>query len=204
MKWGRVHMPRGRRDFTRKAHVIRFLTESWDIECIMNWEGRSHKTVSAGHNFWRERRAEAESNRGPSAYQHNALPLGLICSRAWSHPSPPPHPYLPPPPPPHPSPHPTTTPTSLCNVTRQPGIDMQWLCGYVFVQQAEGETVVVSACRPTWLLLLLFWPIDPWPINHLIRSDRRQGLRLHPSLLQLKGWLGLVSSLNGEGGGERI
>ena len=27
-------------------------------------------------NFWRERRAEAESGRGPSAYQPNALPLG--------------------------------------------------------------------------------------------------------------------------------
>ena len=28
------------------------------------------------HNFWRERRAEADSNRGPSVYQPNALPLG--------------------------------------------------------------------------------------------------------------------------------
>ena len=28
------------------------------------------------HNLWRERRAEAESNRGPSAYQPDALPLG--------------------------------------------------------------------------------------------------------------------------------
>ena len=27
--------------------------------------------------FWRERRAEAVSNRGPSAYQPNALPLGI-------------------------------------------------------------------------------------------------------------------------------
>ena len=27
------------------------------------------------HNFWRERRAEADSNRGPSTYQPNALPL---------------------------------------------------------------------------------------------------------------------------------
>ena len=31
---------------------------------------------STDHNFWRERRAEADSNRGPSAYQPNALPLG--------------------------------------------------------------------------------------------------------------------------------
>ena len=41
-------------------------------------DGQSHKTVSANHNLseLRERRAEAVSNRGPSAYQPNALPLG--------------------------------------------------------------------------------------------------------------------------------
>ena len=39
-------------------------------------EGRSHETVSTDHNFCRERRAEADSNRGPSAYQPNALPPG--------------------------------------------------------------------------------------------------------------------------------
>ena len=41
-----------------------------------NCEGQSHKTVSTDYNFWRERRAEAVSNRCPSAYQPNALPLG--------------------------------------------------------------------------------------------------------------------------------
>ena len=41
-----------------------------------NCEGQSHKTVSTDHNFWRERRAEADLNRGPSAYQPNALLLG--------------------------------------------------------------------------------------------------------------------------------
>ena len=41
-----------------------------------NCEGQSHKTVSTDHNFWSETRAEADSNRGPSAYQPNALPLG--------------------------------------------------------------------------------------------------------------------------------
>ena len=41
-----------------------------------NCEGQSHKTASTDHNFWRERRAEADSNWGPSAYQPNALPLG--------------------------------------------------------------------------------------------------------------------------------
>ena len=32
--------------------------------------------MSTDHNFWREGRAEADSNRGPSAYHPNALPLG--------------------------------------------------------------------------------------------------------------------------------
>ena len=41
-----------------------------------NCEGQSHKTVSTDHNFWGERRAETDSNRGPSAYLPNALPLG--------------------------------------------------------------------------------------------------------------------------------
>ena len=37
-------------------------------------EGHSHKTVSTDNNFSRERRAEAESTRGPSSC--NVLPLG--------------------------------------------------------------------------------------------------------------------------------
>ena len=36
----------------------------------------TNKTVSTDHNLSRERRSEADSNRGPSAYQPNALPLG--------------------------------------------------------------------------------------------------------------------------------
>ena len=32
--------------------------------------------MSTDHNFWRERRANADLNWGPSAYQPNALPLG--------------------------------------------------------------------------------------------------------------------------------
>ena len=36
----------------------------------------TNKTVSTDHNFWRKRRAEADSNQGPSAYQpSNALLL---------------------------------------------------------------------------------------------------------------------------------
>ena len=52
-----------------------------------NCEGQSHKTVSTDHNnLWRERRAEADSNWGPSAYQPNALPLGQThshCHCCW-------------------------------------------------------------------------------------------------------------------------
>ena len=40
------------------------------------------KRLPTDHNFWRERRAEADSNRGPSAYQPNALPLGQTGSQA--------------------------------------------------------------------------------------------------------------------------
>ena len=39
--------------------------------------GQSHKTVSANHNLFEEKgEPQAVSNRGPSAYQPNALPLG--------------------------------------------------------------------------------------------------------------------------------
>ena len=48
---------------------------------FINCEGQSHKTVSRDHNFWTERRAEADSNRGPSAYQPNALQLGQTGSQ---------------------------------------------------------------------------------------------------------------------------
>ena len=40
-------------------------------------DGQSHKTVSTDHNLFEERRAEAVSNRGPSAYltpYHQAKP----------------------------------------------------------------------------------------------------------------------------------
>ena len=53
-----------------------------DILMFHNCGWQSHKTVSTDHNFWRERRAEADSNRGPSAYQPNALPLGQTGSLA--------------------------------------------------------------------------------------------------------------------------
>ena len=50
-----------------------------------NSEGQSHKTVSTNDTFWKEKRAEAVSNRGPSAYQPNALPLGHTGSQPLSY-----------------------------------------------------------------------------------------------------------------------
>ena len=46
-----------------------------------NCEGQSRKTMPTDHNFWRQRRAKADSNRCPSAYQPNALPLGQTGSQ---------------------------------------------------------------------------------------------------------------------------
>ena len=42
---------------------------------------KSQDNVHKPQPFWRERRAEAVSNRGPSAYQPNALPLGQTGSQ---------------------------------------------------------------------------------------------------------------------------
>ena len=40
-------------------------------------DGQSHKTVSTNHNLFGEKgEPKRYSNRGPSAYQPNALPLG--------------------------------------------------------------------------------------------------------------------------------
>ena len=48
---------------------------------MFHWEGQSHKTVSRDRRFWRERRAKADLNQGPSAYQPDALLLGPTGSR---------------------------------------------------------------------------------------------------------------------------
>ena len=41
---------------------------------------QSHKPVSTDHSLWREKKSEAESNRG-SAYEPDALPLGQAGSQ---------------------------------------------------------------------------------------------------------------------------
>ena len=40
------------------------------------WGTKSQDSIHKLQPFWRERRTEAESSRGPSAYQPNALPPG--------------------------------------------------------------------------------------------------------------------------------
>ena len=45
-------------------------------------DGQSHKTVSTNHNLLEEKgEPKRVSNRGPSAYQPNALPLGQTGSQ---------------------------------------------------------------------------------------------------------------------------
>ena len=45
-------------------------------------DGQSHKTVSTNHNLSEEKgEPKSVSNRGPSAYQPNALPLGQTGSQ---------------------------------------------------------------------------------------------------------------------------
>ena len=65
---------------TRMTYVLRWAAMR-AILMFHNCEGKSHKTVSTDHSCWRERRAEAVSNRGPSAYQPNTLPLGQTGSQ---------------------------------------------------------------------------------------------------------------------------
>ena len=60
---------------------IKMASDERHFNVSVGSDGQSHKTVSTNHNlFWRERRAEVVSNRGPSAYQPSALPLGQTSS----------------------------------------------------------------------------------------------------------------------------
>ena len=48
------------------------------------WWTKSKDSIHKPQPFWRERRAEAVSNRGPSAYQPNALLLGQTGSLSYA------------------------------------------------------------------------------------------------------------------------
>ena len=56
----------------RRAAMRTILMSVWVGEVI----GKVTRQCPQTKPFWRERRVEAVSNRSPSAYQHNALPLG--------------------------------------------------------------------------------------------------------------------------------
>ena len=55
--------------------LIKIASEESHFNISLIVMGKTTNTVCV-HSFGRERRAEAESNRGPSAYHPNALPLG--------------------------------------------------------------------------------------------------------------------------------
>ena len=73
--------------YTYRHTVTTWMTSSlrWAamraILMFHNCEGQSHETASADHNLWNERRAEADSNRGPSADQPTPRPNQLTLSR---------------------------------------------------------------------------------------------------------------------------
>ena len=60
---------------------IKMGTDGGRFNVSVGSDGQSHKTVSTNHNLFD---AEAVSNRGPSAYQPNALPLGQTGSHAYT------------------------------------------------------------------------------------------------------------------------
>ena len=65
------------------GEIIKMRSDESHFNVSVGTDGQSHKTVSTNHNLFEEKlRAEAVSNRGPSAYQPNALPLGQTCSQS--------------------------------------------------------------------------------------------------------------------------
>ena len=55
---------------------IKMGSEESHFNVSVGSDGQSHRTLSTNHSLFEEKGAEAVSNRGPSAYQPNALPLG--------------------------------------------------------------------------------------------------------------------------------
>ena len=68
---------------TTRMTCIKMGSDESHFNVSVGSDGQSRKTVSTNHNFWREKRTEAVSNRGPSAYQPTALPLGQTGSLMW-------------------------------------------------------------------------------------------------------------------------
>ena len=55
---------------------IKMGSDESHFNVLVGSDGQSQDSVHKPQPFWRERRAEGVSNRGPSAFQPNALPLG--------------------------------------------------------------------------------------------------------------------------------
>ena len=60
--------------------IIKMDSDESHFKVSLMWGKMSQDSVHNPQPFWRERRAEAESNQGPSAYQPNALPLDQTVS----------------------------------------------------------------------------------------------------------------------------
>ena len=62
----------------RNDSCIKMGSDESHFNVSVGSDGQSHRTVSTNHNLFEEKgsRAEAVSNRGPSAHQLNGLPLG--------------------------------------------------------------------------------------------------------------------------------
>ena len=67
---------------TRMTPALRWAAMRAIFNVSVGSDGQSHRAVSTNIPFWRERRAEAALNQGPSTYQPNALPLGQTGSLA--------------------------------------------------------------------------------------------------------------------------
>ena len=62
---------------SRMTPALRWAGDESHFNVSVRRDGQSHRTVSTNHNLFEEKvRAEAVSNRGPSAHQPNTLPLG--------------------------------------------------------------------------------------------------------------------------------
>ena len=62
---------------TRMTPALRWAAMRDIFNVSVRSEGQSHRTVSTNHNLFEQKgEPKSVSNRGPSAYQPNALPLG--------------------------------------------------------------------------------------------------------------------------------
>ena len=85
MRWGkRESIPRTLHYHHQNDSCIQMGSNESRFNVSLTVSDKVIKTVSTNHNPFEERRAEAESSRGPSAYQPNVLPLGQTGSEGKS------------------------------------------------------------------------------------------------------------------------